>query len=113
MSWQTVLFKTSRGDRPVSDYIESLDKSTIKKIVRAIEAVSKYGTATPQPFNKKINKDIYEIRTTGKLNIRILYTNYRDSLVLLHIYKKKTNKLPTKELATAESRLKQYIFDND
>ena len=113
MSWQTVFFKTSRGDRPVSDYIESLDKSTMKKVVRAIDTVSEYGTATPLPFNKRINKDIYEIRTTGKLNIRILYTKYQDSLVLLHVYKKKTNKLPIKELTTAQTRLKQYILDNN
>ena len=72
--------------------------------MKVIDLLSIYGPMLTPPYSKKITKYISELRTSGKSPIRILYCRKYTSFVLLHIFKKKTNKLPLKELKLAESR---------
>lgn len=56
-------------------------------------------------YTKKIRKDLYELRITGQEQIRVLYTTQGRTIILLHAFKKKTQKIPLKEIKTALSRL--------
>ncbi len=62
-----------------------------------------------EPHCKKIHNDIFELRIKVKDNYRILYAYVcRDGAILLHIFKKKTNKIPRNDLDLVIKRLKQY-----
>ena len=56
------------------------------------------------PYAKKITDQLYELRIRGKVEIRIIYGFKNNEAVLLHIFKKKQNKIPRKEINTAEER---------
>lgn len=107
MSWLVELYINNRNDRPVSEFLHTLDDATFDKATRLIDLLRQYGLQITPPYSKRINKRISELRTMGKNQIRMLYCYKFDKFVLLHAFKKKTNKLPTKELKLAESR-----FDN-
>lgn len=109
MSWNIRFFQTERGDSPVLDFIEEQETSTQAKITHVIELLEQYGYQLKPPYVKKIHDNLYELRITGKVAIRIFYALCKNEYHLLHIFKKKTQKLPTREMQTALDRLKEII----
>jgi phage-related protein len=104
MSYQVVLFQTSRGDRVVAEYISNLPHPTYSKYLRLIGLLAEYGPHLSMPYSRKLTKELYELRTKGKNPIRVIYTEINHVYILLHAFQKKTQKTPTKEIATAKNR---------
>jgi phage-related protein len=61
------------------------------------------------PFSKKIGNNLFELRVRGNNAIRLIYCFSKKRIVVLHAFKKKTNKIPQRELKTAVDRMKQII----
>ena len=93
----------------IEDYIESLGDDIKDDIYSFLKKFQDSLVFRNAPYCKKIYKNIFEIRIKIKDHYRILYAFlYQDCIILLHIFKKKTNKIPKKELELAIKRLKQY-----
>lgn len=54
---------------------------------------------------KKILDKLFELRIRGKEEIRLFFTHNEQGFYVLHVFKKKTNKTPKKEIAVATKRL--------
>lgn len=101
--------RSSSGRVFVKDYINSLDEKTQYEIYSFLQKFKNDHHFRQNPYCKKIIRNIFEIRIRIKDSYRILYAFiYKDTVVLLHIFKKKTNKIPKKDLKTAVNRLKLY-----
>lgn len=104
----------SKGNRPINDYINSLKKKKDKnsrinyeKIKMVVSLLQNYGLDLGMPYIKKIDKDIWELRP---IRNRILFFEYRNNeFVLLHMFLKKTNKTPKKEIEIARKRMNTVI----
>ena len=105
MSWNIILFESSRGEKPVEEFIKSLDKLTGPKINHHIKLLMKFGPILSMPYSKKLTGSLYELRIRGKQEIRIIYCFKNKDIYLLHVFKKQTQKTPRKEIATALKRL--------
>lgn len=105
-------FRTENGLSTVENFIKKLSSDNFKKVERAINRVEEqqYGLANlfKSEYLKKLEKDIYEIRPG---NFRILFTLRDDICWLLHIFFKKSNKTPDKDLKVARQR-KNIIYNN-
>lgn len=104
MGWNIVLFKTNRGEKPVEEFIKSLDSSAIAKVAHEIDLLEKHGNMLGTPRSKKIASKLYELRIRGKTELRIIYAFKNRDIYLLHAFKKKTQKAPRKEIKTALKR---------
>lgn len=104
--WNIIFFELSRKDKPVQEFIESLEKKTIAKVIHNIDLLERFGSELKMPHVKKLNREIYELRIRGGEEIRLLFCYRAKDIVLLHGFKKKSQKTPRKELDTALSRLK-------
>jgi len=61
------------------------------------------------PEGKRVTKDLSEIRVARKGVYRGFYAYVkRDFVVILHFFRKKTQKTPLKNIRTAGKRLKKY-----
>lgn len=109
MAWKVKFFQTARGDYPVKDFIEEQDKSTQTKIAHSVRLLVDYGPFLKPPDIKKLQDKLYELRIPGKSAIRIFYTLTGGEYYLLHAFKKKSKKLPSKELKVALDRMKEII----
>lgn len=109
MPWKVKFFQTARGDYPVKDFIEEQDETTYAKIIHAIELLKNNGPFLKPPYAKKLQSNLYELRISGKIAIRIFYTIENNEYRLLHSFKKKTQKTPTKEIKTALDRMLKII----
>lgn len=108
-SWKVNFFQTARGDYPVKDFIEEQDQPTGAKITSYIELLETDGPYLKPPYIKKLQDKLYELRISGKVAVRVLYTIKDGEYYLLHAFKKKTQKILTKEIKVALDRIKELV----
>jgi phage-related protein len=101
-------FLDHRGINPVGDFLDENKGVKVKTLI-IIKNIIEFGLASVMPHIKKLSGfPLWEIRILGKSSSRILYVQkIKDKIVLLHAFKKKTNKTPQKEINIALSRFKQ------
>jgi len=104
-------YRTPRGECPVIDFIEELDKKTRAKIYRYLALLQEYGPNLPRPYADHVKGKIKELRVkTSVGGIRILYFFFiRHNVIMLHAFKKKTQKLPEREIRKAERNMDDFV----
>jgi phage-related protein len=110
-------YTDKNGKSPIMEYINGLtsrsDKdSRIKatKIRDYIKYLGKYGQKAREPFAKHLEGEIWELRP---LQDRILFAAWDgNKFILLHIFKKKTQKTPRNEIKQAQRNLRDYLERN-
>ncbi|HEX9722644.1 MAG TPA: type II toxin-antitoxin system RelE/ParE family toxin [Candidatus Paceibacterota bacterium] len=98
--------KARAFDNSIGKFIGSLDKKTGPKVVRTIELLEEYGPKLGMPHSRKVRDDIFELRIRGIQEVRIFYVFHKDSIIFLHAFMKKSQKIPKKELELALQRAK-------
>jgi len=103
------------GKNPVKEFIDSLNIKQIRKITHLFKAIQTYGLSAIHPHLKKVTQTpFYELRILGSDNIRLFFINTSsDSVILLHGYIKKTQKIPLKELQTLNKAYSNYQISLD
>ena len=111
---QIIFYQRANGETPVLDYLRSLGESNGKenrikynKIAQYIKVLEDKGTRAGEPFMKRIEGDIWELRP---LQDRILFAALvGGKFVLLHTFVKRTAKTPDREKDQAKRELKDYL----
>lgn len=103
MGWNIKMYETPNGRKPIDEFIESQERKTQSKIIHLIKLLEKYGTHIGMPYSKRLNRSLSELRIRGD-EMRILYGFKDQTILIVHIFKKKTNKVPKKEIETALRR---------
>ena len=93
-------------DASLERFIESLEKPTIAKVLRTIDLLEKFGQKLGPPHTKKISTHLFELRISGKQEIRIFYSFHKSQILLLHGFVKKSQKIPQKEIKITLQKLK-------
>ncbi len=109
MAWKVNFFQTTRGDYPVLDFINEQDKIAYARLIQAIELLETDGPYLKPPHVKKLQNKLFELRISGKVAMRIFFTIRNNEYYLLHVFKKKSQKIPLKELKTALDRMKEIV----
>lgn len=106
------MYENARGDKPIEEFIDSLESKTRLKVVSAIELLETFGLEGGYPHIKKLTgTKLWEYRIIGSDNIRIFYVAMAGKIFLiLHGFKKKKQKTPPKEIKKAEERLQEYLI---
>lgn len=111
--YQIYLYKTSSGRRIIADFIKSLEEVDRDRIRTGIRILKEHGlTLLKTKWMKKIyhSPDIYELRITGRNEVRLLLIRYKISFFLIiHAFVKKTQKIPKQELTLAIKRTKEFV----
>ncbi len=111
--YEIKFYEDKNGRSEVYEYIKKLSNNKskdnrikFKKINAYIEMLSKDGLSLSEPYIKKIDKEIWELRP---LRDRILFASlYNNKFILLSIFMKKTQKTPKKEIRKARKLLEDY-----
>lgn len=109
MAWNINFFQTARGEYPVKDFIAKQDQTTQARLIHAIALLETIGPYLKPPYIKKLQYNLYELRVSGNIAVRIFYTFHNNEYYLLHAFKKKSQKTPLKEIKTALDRMKELI----
>ena len=113
-----IFYRDQYGHSEVEDYLQLLQHNDDKdsrintnKIIAYINMLEKYGLGIGEPYIKRINKDILELRP---IRNRILFANYENNkFIFLNIFIKQSKKTPKKEIKKAEKMLKDFKKRSD
>jgi len=110
-------YKNSRGEELVSDYIDNLSNCGraphAQRIFSKLECLqqSDLRLLLRDKIVKKLEPNLYELIISWReANYRIFFTIINQDYYLLHIFYKKSQKTPRKEINLARNRNKALIF---
>ena len=100
-----LFFQLDSGREPVREWLKGLARDDRKTIGEDIKTLQ-FGWPIGMPLARKMGNDLWELRSTLSSGIaRTFFTIFRNKIVLLHGFVKKSQKTPANELATAKRRL--------
>ncbi len=109
-------YETEDGDSELWDFLEALRiqahtskdaRIQYKQISLFIQLLQDNGTRLNDNITKHLEDGIWELRPG---NNRVLYFFYEnDTFVLLHLFRKKTQKTPRREIERAKRERNDYI----
>lgn len=114
--YQIDFYEKRNGISDVWDFLEELRLKSgsnkdariqYEQIIFYLDLLARNGTNLPNKITKHLEDGIWELRPG---NNRIFYFYYADNrYVLLHHFRKKSQKTPPRELAHAKEARKDYI----
>jgi len=112
---EVIFYQNSRGDHPVKDFLDNLDKKSRAKAYQYLILLEKEGPGLLRPYADHVRGKIRELRVSfSSVNVRIFYFFFlKDKIVLLHAFSKKTQELPEREIDQAERNMKDWIQKED
>ena len=108
MSGKRILYYLDRrGRNPVLDEIRQLVPGEQRKIDAYISVLQEGGEDLRRPIADYVGDKLYELRPGPH---RVLYFFFlRDNAVLLHLFRKRTDRLPDEERRVALVRMADFI----
>ena len=98
-------YRLDSGREPVREWLQALDREARKTVGEDVKTLQ-YGWPIGMPLARKLDQDLWEVRSTIKNRIaRIIFTVHEDIIVLLHGFIKKSQKTPSPDLLLAKKRL--------
>lgn len=95
-------FSDERGRCPVEEFIKSLPLPERSKILAYIAELRRLGHDLRRPMADYVTQGLYVLRPKAD---RIFYFFYlKESAILVHAIRKKTDKLPERDIVLALSR---------
>jgi len=109
-SWIVEVYRDVRGRVPILEYLDNLQLKDRARVVRVVELLEDYGPALRMPHARHLQGKLWELRVDGRPNsFRILYATISNRrFILLHIFAKKSDKTPPREIAIATRRLAAF-----
>lgn len=114
--FEVVFYENEKGVSELYDELIDLTKRSsnnkdariqLKQITLYIELLKKNGLRLPNNITKHLQGDIWELRPG---NNRILYFYYiGNKFVLLHMFRKDSQKTPTRQIEKAINEMNDYI----
>lgn len=96
---------------PVLEFIRALEIEERAKILACLKSIEELGVDSPRVQFRQIKGKLWEIKIkAAKSDYRIFYAMVtKNSIMLLHAYKKQSQKAPNKEIKIAEKRLFEVL----
>jgi len=107
-TFQAVYYRDPDGSEPVKDFIDGL---SAKRQVAILNQIDRLNLLTPDsphlahPHSSQVVGELRELRChCGRELYRVLYRRSRNLVILLHIFRKDTGKIPEAAIAIARKR---------
>jgi len=98
-------YETTRGDRPVEEYLDELPAKEAAKVLDVLAAIEAHGLETA--VTRQVRGKLWELKVSANRIFYVLVTG--PEVVLLHAYKKQRQKAPLKEIETAARRMEEVL----
>jgi phage-related protein len=109
---QAVYYRAPDGSEPVNDFIDGLDVKRQVALDNQIDRLNLLSPGTPHlpyPHSSQVEGELRELRCHfGRELYRVLYRRSRNLVVLLHIFRKDSGKIPREEILIAKARWRDF-----
>ena len=110
-SFTVLFYDKPDGTEPVREFLLSLDRKMLAKVVREIELLSVNGPELREPYSKSLGDGIFELRAKVGTDItRVLYFFVVGrKIILTNGFVKKTDRTPRAEIDLARKYRDEYL----
>jgi phage-related protein len=110
--FQAVYYRGADGSEPVREFVAGLDERSRVVLLNQIDRLNLLSDSVPHlpfPHSSQVEGELRELRChVGSELYRVLYRRSERLLLLLHIFRKKTKKLPEGEVEMARRRWQNF-----
>lgn len=106
--FHAVYYRAPDGTEPVRDFLDALSDEVAASLALQIERLNMLSDELPHlpfPHSSQVDGELRELRCHhGRQLFRVLYRRSGSLLVLLHVFSKRTAKIPASEIKIANER---------
>ena len=96
------------SDKLQSDLLD-LPPGLLSRYLHCTDRMLIFGPDLGMPHTRAIGQGLYELRLKSKEGLRrVMFALFQQDIVMLHLFAKKKEKTPLKELALARQRMKEW-----
>ena len=108
--WSIVFYTDARGNEPVREFLESLDRKTQARFDWSVKQLQVRNVQAREPLVRHLEGKLWELREESQTNIyRLIYFFFTGRrIVFVHGFQKKTQKTPRREIEIAQQRLEEF-----
>jgi phage-related protein len=107
-NFQAVYYRDPKGREPVRESVDGLDEEVQAAIDNQIDRLNLLSDEEPHlpfPHSSQVEGELRELRCHyGRQLYRVLYRRSERLLILLHIFAKRSAKIPEREIRVAQER---------
>jgi phage-related protein len=108
-AWRVEFYTDDRGRIPAYEFIESLVPGGHAACLRAIDPLARYGPRLTMPHARHVEGKLWELRAgPGRLSY---FLRMGRTFVILHAYRKASQRAPRREIETAARRMNELLGD--
>ncbi len=111
MDFEIFFYKDTLGKSPIEEFLLKVAKSNPVLVAKTRQGIAKLRNRIyhKEPLSKHLEAGLWELRVSSGTDIlRIIYTFSKGRIsILLHVFIKKDQKTPARELEIARKRLKE------
>ncbi|MBO5336498.1 MAG: type II toxin-antitoxin system RelE/ParE family toxin [Lachnospiraceae bacterium] len=120
MAYNIIFYENENGKSEIWNFLENLRKKSAtnkdariqyKQAILYIKLLQNNGTMLPDTITKHIDENIWELRP-GNNRIFYFYCD-ENNFILLHHFRKKTQKTPRREIAKAKAERDDYLSQKE
>ncbi len=107
-------YQKQSGKNPVAEFLNDLPSDEIARLAGCLKNVEELGFDSPRVQFRQIKGSLWEIKIkTSRSGYRFFYVCIqKEVIVLLHAYKKQSQKAPKQEIELAEKRMME-VYENE
>jgi phage-related protein len=87
----------------IQEFIKNQDSVTWARVAKIVSRLQTYGHDIGLPFSRSLGDGLFELRTVGKKQVRLIYIFNQDRVCILHAFLKKTGRIPKREIEYAKA----------
>lgn len=109
---RAVYYRDPKGREPVRELVDALDEDAQAAIENQIDRLNLLSDELPHlpfPHSSQVEGELRELRCHyGRQLYRILYRRSDRLLILLHVFAKRSAKIPAREIRVAQERWEDF-----
>lgn len=111
--WRIEFHATRRGKSPVEDFLDELPTPERAKARNVLRLLKEFGVLLGLPHARPLSGHA-KLRELRGGDVRLFYFAHTGRrFIILHGFRKKSQKTPPPEIATAERRMKEFLRDEE
>jgi phage-related protein len=111
-AFHAVYYREADGTEPVRAFLDDLDDEVAAVLAQQVDRLNLLSDEIPHlpfPHSSQVDGELRELRCHyGRQLFRVLYRRSGRLLVLLHVFSKRTPKIPASEITLAEARWEDF-----
>ena len=111
---KVTFYQKQSGKNPVAEFLNDLPSDEIARIAGCLKNIEELGFDSPRVQFRQIKGSLWEIKIkTSRSGYRFFYVCIqKEIIVLLHAYKKQSQKAPKQEIELAAKRMME-VYDTE